>query len=210
MISAPAAPARERASRPAADTPAERSPRQVVSETVDAVFEILRDPALKQNAKERMRRLRLVVDKVFDWPGMAQSSLGHHWRKLADEQRAEFVAVFKELLAEEYMDDIDRFHGSERIVVKGAEQTGELWIVRTVLITASREEVPLDYTLHRAELSWAIDDVAIEKVSLLEHYRTTFSRFLTNSPSRSSRVDAGAGYPCRSVQRAPGMPCSTA
>ena len=177
---APLALAREGATRPSADAPQEESPRQLVSETVDAVFAILRDPALKQDAKERMRQLRLVVDKVFDWPGMAQSSLGHHWRKLDEAQRAEFVAVFKELLAQEYMDDIDRFQGSERVLIKGAERAGELWIVRTTLITASREEVPIDYTLHRAQLSWAIDDVSIEGVSLVNHYRATFSRFLTN------------------------------
>jgi phospholipid transport system substrate-binding protein len=176
----PAARAAPSASPPASSAQQEKSPRQIVSETVDAVFKILRDPGLKQDSKERMRQLRLVVDKVFDWAGMAQSSLGHHWRKLDEAQRAEFVAVFKELLAQEYMDDIDRFQGTERVVVKGAEQSGELWVVRTVLITASREEVPLDYTLHRAQATWAIDDVSIEGVSLVNHYRTTFSRFLTN------------------------------
>lgn len=164
----------------AADDPQGKSPRQIVTETVDAVFKVLRDPGLKNDAKERMRQLRLIVDKVFDWAGMAQSSLGHHWRKLDEAQRTEFVAVFKELLAQEYMDDIDRFQGTEQVMVKGAEQNGELWVVHTVLITASREQVPIDYTLHRAQLTWAIDDVSIENVSLVAHYRTTFSRFLTN------------------------------
>jgi phospholipid transport system substrate-binding protein len=163
-----------------AEAPRERSPRQIVSETVDAVFKILRDPALKSDSKERMRQLRLVVDRVFDWAAMAQSSLGHHWRKLDDAQRAEFVGIFKELLAQEYMDDIDRFQGTEQVVVKAAEQSGELWIVRTVLVTASREQIPIDYTLHRAQVTWMIDDVSIEGVSLVNHYRATFDRFLTN------------------------------
>jgi phospholipid transport system substrate-binding protein len=170
----------QHASTAAANQQQERSPRQIVTETVDAVFKVLRDPGLKSDAKERMRQLRLIVDKVFDWAGMAQSSLGHHWRKLDDTQRADFVAVFKELLAQEYMDDIDRFQGTEQVMVKGAEQNGELWVVHTVLITASREQVPIDYTLHRAQLTWTIDDVSIENVSLVAHYRTTFSRFLTN------------------------------
>jgi phospholipid transport system substrate-binding protein len=174
------APAREETRVPAADAAGQRTPRQIVSETVDAVLKILRDPALKQDTKERTRQLRQVVDKVFDWAGMAQSSLGPHWRKLNDAQRDEFVSVFKELLAQQYMDDIDRFQGTEQVVVKGAEQSGELWLVHTVLVTASREEVPIDYTLHRTQVSWAIDDLAIEKVSLVEHYRTTFTRFLTN------------------------------
>jgi phospholipid transport system substrate-binding protein len=175
-----AAPALAREEMPVADTASERTPRQIVSDTVDAVLKILRDPALKQDTKERTRQLRLVVDQVFDWAGMAQSSLGAHWRKLNDAQRNEFVSVFKELLAQQYMDDIDRFQGTEQVLVKGAQQSGELWLVHTVLVTASREEVPIDYTLHRTQVSWAIDDLAIEKVSLVEHYRTTFTRFLSN------------------------------
>ena len=159
---------------------AEKSARQVIDEAVARVFEILRDPALKKDPEQRMRQLRQAVDPAFDWEAMAQSSLGHEWRKLGEQERSDFVTVFKELLAREYMDDIDRFQGTERVLVKAAEESGELVIVRTVLITNSREQVPIDYTLHLAAGRWRVEDISIEHVSLVNHYRKTFSRFLVN------------------------------
>lgn len=160
--------------------PAAKTPRQLISETVDQAFSILRDPELKKDRQERLRRLRAAVDAVFDWEKMAQSSLGHHWRKLDASQRAAFVDIFKELLAQKYMDDIDRFQGTERVVVKGEKSTGGSVLVETVLITSSREEVPIDYLLYAGSGGHKVEDFSVERVSLVNHYRQTFSRFLVS------------------------------
>src|SRR5690606_12921682 len=95
-------------------------------------------------------------------------------------QRSEFVNVFKTLLANQYMDDVDRFQGTEKVQVVSSTPTGPLVVVKTVLITASNEKVPMDYTLHPAGGSWAIEDLAIEGVSMVGHYRDSFKRFLVN------------------------------
>jgi phospholipid transport system substrate-binding protein len=160
--------------------PAAQSSEQLIRATIDVVFALLRDPVLKKDSKQRMHKLREAVDRAFDWDAMAQSSLGPPWRKLDDKQRKEFVSVFKELLAQEYMDDIDRFQGTEKVQVKGRDKSGELDIVKTTLITASREQVPMDYTLQQAGSRWMVVDLAVEGVSLVNHYRQTFSRFLAN------------------------------
>jgi phospholipid transport system substrate-binding protein len=165
---------------PAQDAPAVQSPGQLIAETIDQVFKLLRDPELKKTAKLRLLKLRGIVDRAFDWEAMAQSSLGPPWRKLDDKQRAEFVSVFKELLAQEYMDDIDRFQGNEEVQTKSSEKSGEVEIVNTVLITSSREQVPMNYTLQKEGKRWAVVDMSIEGVSLVNHYRQTFGRFLAN------------------------------
>lgn len=161
-------------------TEAAKAPEQVIRETVDAVFVILRDAALAKDQKKRMQALREVVDQAFDWPAMARSSLGAHWRKLDDTQRGEFVEIFKELLAQQYMDDIDRFQGTEQVSVTGSEKSVDLVVVKTLLLTSSREQVPMNYTLHQAAGAWRVEDLSIEGVSLVNHYRKTFSRFLVN------------------------------
>jgi phospholipid transport system substrate-binding protein len=159
---------------------AQESPEQVIDRTVQEAFRVLRDPNLKADRQARMAELRRVVDRAFDWEAMARSSLGAPWRQLDAAQRKEFVGVFKELLAERYRDDIDRFEGSEQIQVKSAERSGELAIVKTVLITSSREQVPMDYTLHPVGPTWQVEDVTIEQVSMVNHYRKTFARYLAN------------------------------
>lgn len=159
---------------------AQQSPQQLVQTTIEEAFAILRDPGLRSDPKLRLQKLRQVVDRAFDWEAMARSSLGAPWRELNDPQRADFVSVFKELLAQRYMDDIDRFQGSEELKVTGSDAAGELTVVKTVLITASREQVPIDYTLHKAGASWRVEDVSIEGISLVNHYRKTFTQYLSN------------------------------
>jgi phospholipid transport system substrate-binding protein len=170
------------ASSSQAPATAAQAAEQLIRRTVDAVFAVLRDPALAKDRRLRMTRLREVVDPVFDWATMAQSCLGHHWRKLGEGERAEFVRVFKELLAQRYMDDIDRFRGTEQVLVRGSEKLEAMVRVKTVLVTSSREQVPMDYMIEDQGAGLAVVDLSIEGVSLVNHYRTTFSRFLVNKP----------------------------
>jgi phospholipid transport system substrate-binding protein len=155
---------------------------ELIHRTVDAVFIVLRDPELAKERSRRIQRLREVVDPVFDWTAMARSSLGQYWRKLSDAEQAEFVRVFRELLAQRYMDDIDRFQGTERVLMNGSESVEDMVRVKTVLVTSSRERIPIDYTLQARGTGFAVVDFSIEGVSLVNHYRTTFSRFLVNRP----------------------------
>jgi phospholipid transport system substrate-binding protein len=155
---------------------------QLIRRTVDAVFVVLRDPELAKDRARRMRRLREVVDPVFDWTTMAKSSLGHHWRKLSEAEQGEFVRVFRELLAQRYMDDIDRFRGTEQVLVLGSTSVEDVIRVHTVLVTSSRERIPIDYSMQAQGSGLAVVDFAIEGVSLVNHYRATFSRFLVNRP----------------------------
>jgi phospholipid transport system substrate-binding protein len=158
----------------------EQSAQQVIEGTVDSAFGVLRDEQLRSDPEQRIRRLREAVDPAFDWATMAQSSLGAPWRELGKGERNEFVHVFKELLAERYMDDIDRFQGSEEVKVTGSDEQGDSATVKTTLITSSRERVPIDYSMHKTAGRWRVQDVSIEGVSLVNHYRKTFARYLTN------------------------------
>jgi phospholipid transport system substrate-binding protein len=155
---------------------------ELIRRTVDAVFVVLRDPELAKERSRRIQRLREVVDPVFDWTAMARSSLGQYWRKLSDAEQAEFVRVFRELLAQRYMDDIDRFQGTERVLMNGSESVEDMIRVKTVLVTSSRERIPIDYILQARGTGFAVVDFSIEGVSLVNHYRATFSRFLVNRP----------------------------
>lgn len=159
---------------------AQEQPKPVVEKTVQEALKILRDDKLKGDRKLRIQKLREVADRTFDWEGMAKSSLGAPWRNLNETQRRDFVEVFKELLAQRYMDDIDRFQGSEELTVGNADVQGDLAVVKTTLFTVSREQIPIDYTLRLDNGKWRAQDISIEGISLVNHYRKTFGRFLMN------------------------------
>jgi len=162
----------------AAGSPAE----EVIRKTIDDAFAVLKDKSLagKAHRADRIGSLRKVADRVFDWAEMARGSLGVQWRGLDPQRRARFVEVFKDVLAAQYMDDIDRFQGTEKVTVDGSTPEGEEVLVKTTLITASRDHVPLDYRMSKEPTGWMVVDISIEGVSLVNHFRKTFSSALAN------------------------------
>lgn len=158
------------------------SPEAAIRETVDEAFAVLRDKALagKARRRERIAALRKIADRTFDWAEMARGSLGVSWRGANPQKRTRFVEVFKDVLAAKYMDDIDRFQGTESVTVDGSTHEGDEAIVNTTLVTASRERVPIDYQMRDESGRWRIIDISIENVSLVNHFRKTFSNALNN------------------------------
>jgi len=161
---------------------ADGDPREVMSQTMDAAFRILKDPALSGKARrsQRIDALRSVADRTFDWAEMARSSLGVKWRSLDPGQRVRFVDVFKDVLSAQYMEDIDRFQGTETVSVVAVVREGADTVVRTILVTASRERVPIDYRMRAVDGRWRVIDLSIEGVSLVNHFRKTFAAALAN------------------------------
>jgi phospholipid transport system substrate-binding protein len=154
----------------------------IVKATIDAAFAVLKNKSLtgREKRPQRIAALRAVADRAFNWGEMARSSLGAQWRSLDAQQRARFVEIFKEVLAARYMDDIDRFQGTETVTVDGSAQQDEEVLVRTTLVTGSRERVPIDYRMRAQQGSWMVVDVEIEGVSLVNHFRKTFASALAN------------------------------
>lgn len=175
-------------------------PVQAVEGAVERALEVLRDPALREDREARHRRLRAIAEDVFDWRDMARRSMGPRWRDLSEAERERFVEVFIDLLAAQYMDDLDRFQGDEKVEILGGQDLGSAYQVKTRVITHARDQVPIDYFLHQEGDRWLIHDFSVEGVSLVNHYRKTFKRFLVNNDfdtmmKRLERKQAGLSAP---------------
>ncbi|HEY7374740.1 MAG TPA: ABC transporter substrate-binding protein [Polyangia bacterium] len=167
-----------------ADPPAggDADAEATVRKAVDDAFTILKDKSLAtpNQRRKRITKLREVADRTFDWSTMARSSLGAPWRSMNPAQRTRFVDVFKDVLAAQYSDDIDHFQGTEKVTVDSSSREGEEVVVKTTLVTDSHERVPMDYRMQKESGQWKVVDLSIENVSLVNHFRKTFSAALGN------------------------------
>jgi phospholipid transport system substrate-binding protein len=162
---------------------ADEEPGGLIRRSVDEALNVLRDPALRERRAERIQRIRHIADHAFDWHEMARRSLGASWPRARDSERQRFVQLFTQRIAEKYMEDIDRFRGDEKIIVAGTasvDTDSPDQRVDTILVTHSRERVPIVYYMHRTSDGWRVYDFSIEGVSLVNHYRGTFGRYLVN------------------------------
>ena len=139
----------------------------------------MEDPSLKGDARtaERRSAVRKIADDIFDWNEIARASLARHWQSLTDKQRAEFVALFSDLLERSYISKIE-LYGGEKIQYAGERVDGETATVPTRIVTKNGTEVPIDYRLLKKGDRWLVYDVNIEGVSLVSNYRTQFNKII--------------------------------
>ncbi|TKS61253.1 MAG: organic solvent tolerance ABC transporter substrate-binding protein [Nitrospira sp.] len=154
------------------------SPTEVVRATVTEVLRILKDPALKDPAKlmPRRRMLEVVIATRFDYAEMSKRALAAYWTPLTNEQRAEFVNLFKAFLSDRYAGKIEGYSG-EQVVYLGERLEGQFAEVRTKLLSG-KVEIPMDYRLMNQAGRWYAYDIIADGVSLVKNYRSQFEKII--------------------------------
>jgi phospholipid transport system substrate-binding protein len=160
------------------------APTEQVKAAVDQMIGILRDPALKLEARAKDRRaaIRGVASQIFDFEETAKRAMGRHWQQLSDQERAEFVPLFTDLLERSYISKIEQYSGEKiNYVGESVDPGGDIATVKTSFTTKKGQDVPIEYHLLRRGDRWAIYDVFIEGISLVSNYRTQFDKIIQTS-----------------------------
>jgi phospholipid transport system substrate-binding protein len=164
------------------------APTEAMKATVDEVLRIVRDQDLKQknNTDERRQQLEKVVSARFDYTEMSRRALGAPWKQLTDQQKQEFVDLFRTLLTNSYADKIETYSG-EGVEYLNERMEKEYAEVRTKVLSG-KTEIPLDYRLINKAEDWRVYDVVVDNISLVNNYRGQFTKILRAS-SYSDLVD---------------------
>jgi len=153
---------------------ASAGPLGQVQATVDAILVVLKDH--QQEAQARRAAIRKLVHGRFDFRAMSQGTLATHWRKVSEAERDQFVELFADLLEASYMAKIETYT-DERIEYVRERIDGAKATVDTRIVTQS-VEIPIQYKLVDRAGDWRVYDVAIEDVSLVRNYRSTYGEIL--------------------------------
>jgi len=157
---------------------ASTTPMEAIKETAGGVLSALRDPALKNNRDARQERIKTLLRARFDFEEMAKRALGPNWGKQSPADQQQFVTYFTELLMNTYMDRLDDYQG-EKITYVGERKDNDTATVNTKLQDKKGNEYSVNYRLLRSADDWKVFDVIIEDVSLVNNYRSQFTRLLS-------------------------------
>lgn len=163
-------------------------PTDSMKVTIDEVLRIVQDKELKQPAKaeERRSRLEKVVADRFDYQEMSRRALGAPWNTLSDQDKQEFVTLFRTLLTNSYAEKVETYSG-EGVQYLNERTEKEYAEVRTKILSG-KTEIPLDYRLVNRGTEWRVYDVVVDGVSLVSNYRGQFTKIIRAS-SYSDLVD---------------------
>lgn len=117
-----------------------------------------------------------LVKPYFDFEAMTQAAMGKYWPQASENQRAEVVSEFTEMLIRTYGSAVLKYSGKP-IAYTGTRfaADNQRALVATKVEPVSGPPVPIDYKLHQFGGNWMVYDVIIDNVSLLTNYRSSFA-----------------------------------
>ena len=154
---------------------------EAMRSTINEVIRILTDEDLNRPEMdgERRRQLEQVIGARFGYEEMAKRTLGKDWTNLSDDERREFVELFKRLLTTTYVNKVEGYSG-EQVVYLVERRKGRYAEVQTKVVSG-KVEIPLDYRLIYKSGDWRVYDVVVDRVSLVKNYRGQFSKVIRSS-----------------------------
>ena len=153
-------------------------PTETVQAAVAQVFtESSAVQAEAASPAERRTHILEAAERLFDFREMARRCLGNYFDALSRPDQTEFVRLFTNLIAASYMGKIEAYTG-ESIRYLDEQVDGIDAKVNSRLVTRKGTEVDVAYRLYHAGDRWAVYDVSVDGVSLVDNYKIQFSRFI--------------------------------
>ena len=148
-----------------------QTPTEAVQGVVEDVLALLRNEALA--GPDRRAKLRDAIGPHFDFEAMSRSILAKAWTKASDAERARFVELFQKMLENTYIVAMEDYAG--QVVEYGKVRTkGKIATVETFIVRTTGVKTPVVYSLRVRDGSWLAYDVAVEGISLVNNYRSSF------------------------------------
>ncbi len=122
----------------------------------------------------------VVPEDIIDFTKLSQLTLGHQWRKLSEDERAEFVKEYKDFLYRFYVKSMFKFKNSE-ITYRREITTGESGKLKTEVYYKEDQErrtATIEYVLNKTAKGWRVSDVIIEGITLSLSYKDVFSKII--------------------------------
>ncbi len=153
------------------------SPQELVKTTTDRVLERLADD--REAIENSPDRLFEIVDEIiiphFDFERMSRRVLGKAWKRASPEQQSQFVKEFRTLLVHTYATAL-KIYSDETIeyLPPREKEGGKETTIRTQIIQSGSPPIPINYRMYQRDDGWKVFDIAIDGVSLVINYRSTF------------------------------------
>lgn len=157
-------------------------PTEVVKSAWDRLVQVLKDPTLspKDKQKERVARLKEIIDPAIDYAETAKRVLGPHWQRRTPEEQQEFVKIFHDFVERIYTGQINQYEG-EKIVFGRESVDQDFAQVDSKILDAKGEASSLIFRLHRTDGKWKVYDAVVEDISMISNYRSQFDRVISSS-----------------------------
>ena len=157
-------------------------PTQAIKRTNQRINKLLKVPAPKGTSKALQvdQKLTRTIGEFLDFEELSKRSLGRHWAKRSAAERKAFTAILRQLIEHNYLKQM-RSNLKYSVEYRKEERSGETARVVTAFTVTNdgrRQEVLVEYKMHRVKGGWMVYDVLTDDSSIVLNYRSQFNRII--------------------------------
>ncbi len=138
----------------------------------------------KESLKKDPHAVYRLVDRIvlphFDFRYMSQLVMGRYWRQASTQQKKEFTGAFRAMLVRTYSNALLAYDHQklEYKPYRGAANATDA-TVKMDILPEDGQAIPVLYRLYLNDQGdWMVYDVAVDNISLVTNYRTTFAEVI--------------------------------
>ena len=144
-------------------------------------------------AKARYDMLKPAVEKAFDLEGMTAVAVGPTWSSIPAADQKALVAAFERMTVAQYVGNFNSFGGESFTVDPAVVPRGAEKLVRSTLLTGSKEKIPFNYRMRQVNGAWKVFDIFLNgNISQMAQKRSDFAATLASGGPKglAQRINA--------------------
>jgi phospholipid transport system substrate-binding protein len=143
---------------------------------------VMRDPTDSLSAAER-DQVRALIREAFDFRELSRQSLGDAWEARSEQERDEFVEVYRCIIEESNLDMFVRYHRDGGISYTSAEIDEDGRATVNAQVPIKKGTKVITYSLHRptADQEWRIFDLTVDGASTVAGNRRSWTRYISRN-----------------------------
>ena len=149
--------------------------QKFIADLAEAAITSLTGKDLEPIARER--RLRALMLDHFAVKDIAKWVLGRrYWRRATDQQRAEYLKLFEDLMVADYARRFEKYEG-ETLAIRKTEvrDGGDAVVYSTMLRSGGEISVRVDWRIRAKDGTYKVVDILVEGTSISLTQRSEFA-----------------------------------
>ena len=155
-------------------------PKEFIQLTVDRASAILNNNFSKE---KKIKKLKVIANETVDIRGIGFYSLGKHRKNLSDNEKNEYVSLFKQYFLKSFASRLAEYT-DPKIKVSSQEKLNDNYTIvsSTLIATEKRTEVKIDWRIYtKNPENPLIRDLIIEGVSLARTQKEEFNSIIQSN-----------------------------
>ena len=155
-------------------------PKEFIQLTVDRASAILNNNFSKE---KKIKKLKVIANETVDIRGIGFYSLGKHRKNLSDNEKNEYVSLFKQYFLKSFSSRLAEYT-DPKIKVNSQEKLNDNYtiVLSTLVATEKRTEIKIDWRIYtKNPENPLIRDLIIEGVSLARTQKEEFNSIIQSN-----------------------------